>query len=114
MKQYLEAGQIRPLIIFAKQRLAAFPDVPTSTELGLDITLPQFRGMVAKKGLPPDRIKLLADAFKKAMDTPEWKQFAAEWYISTDSYLGPEEYAKWVTEEVATLERLINEFGLRK
>ena len=112
--QYLKAGQLRPLIIFAERRHPAFPDVPASKELGLDITLPQFRGVVAKKGTPPDRVKILADAFHKAMETPEWKKFAEEWYFRPDSYQGTADFTKWVAGEVATLERLVKEFGLRQ
>lgn len=112
--QYLKAGQLRPLVIFAEKRHAAFPDVASSKELGLDITLPQFRGIVAKKGTPPDRVKALGDAFVKAMETPKWKQFAEEWYFRPDSAMGPAEFGKWVTTEVDTLDRLVKEFGLRK
>ena len=112
--QYLKAGQLRPLIIFAERRHPAFPDVPASKELGLDITLPQFRGVVAKKGTPPERVKILADAFHKAMETPEWKKFAEEWYFRPDSYQGTADFTKWVSGEVATLERLVKEFGLRQ
>lgn len=112
--QYLQAGQLRPLVIFAEKRHPAFPDVPTSKELGFDITLPQFRGIVAKKGTPPERLKALADAIKKAIDTPQYKKFAAEWYMSPDSYMGPETFGKWVAGEVDTLDRFVKEFGLRK
>jgi tripartite-type tricarboxylate transporter receptor subunit TctC len=112
--QYLKAGQLRPLIIFAERRHPAFPDVPASKELGLDITLPQFRGVVARKGTPPERVKILADAFHKAMETPEWKKFAEEWYFRPDSYQGPADFTKWVSGEVTTLERLVKEFGLRQ
>ncbi len=112
--QYLKAGQLRPLIIFAERRHPAFPDVPASKELGLDITLPQFRGVVAKKGTPPERVKVLADAFQKAMQSPEWKKFAEEWYFRPDSYQGTTDSTRWVGGEVATLERLVKEFGLRQ
>jgi tripartite-type tricarboxylate transporter receptor subunit TctC len=112
--QYLKAGQLKPLVIFAEKRHPAFADVPTSKELGIDITLPQFRGIVAKKGTPPERVKALGEAFKKAMDTPQWKKFAEEWYFAPDSYMGSEEFAKWVAGEVDLLERLVKEFGLKK
>jgi tripartite-type tricarboxylate transporter receptor subunit TctC len=112
--QYLKAGQLKPLVIFAEKRHPAFPDVPSSKELGIDITLPQFRGIVAKKGTPPDRVKALADAFLKAMETPKWKQFAEEWYFRPDSAMGPAEFGKWVAGEVDELDRLVKEFGLRK
>ena len=55
IKQYLEAKQLRPVIIFAQKRHPAFPDVPCSVELGYEITLPQFRCIVAKKGVPADQ-----------------------------------------------------------
>jgi tripartite-type tricarboxylate transporter receptor subunit TctC len=76
--------------------------------------LPQFRGVVAKKGTPPDRVKVLADAFQKAMQTPEWKKFAEEWYFRPDSYQNTADFTKWVGGEVTTLERLVKEFGLRQ
>jgi tripartite-type tricarboxylate transporter receptor subunit TctC len=112
--QYLQAGQLKPLVIFAERRHPAFADVPTSRELGLDITLPQFRGVVARAGTPPDRVATIADAFRRAMDTPQWKKFAEEWYMSPESYQGPEQFTRWVGGEVATLGLLVKEFGLHK
>jgi tripartite-type tricarboxylate transporter receptor subunit TctC len=112
--QYLKAGQLRPLVIFAEKRHPAFPDVPTTKELGIDITLPQFRGIVARKGTPPERVQAMADAFRKAMETPQWKKFAEEWYFAPDSYMGPDRFGKWVAGEVDTLDRLVKEFGLKK
>jgi len=114
VQQYLKAGQLRPLVIFATDRHPAFPDVPTSKELGLEIYLPQFRAVVARKGTPPDRLARLADGLRKAMETPQWKRFAEEWYMRPDSYLGPDRLHAWVDGEVATMERLVKEFGLRK
>ncbi len=112
--QYLKAGQLRPLVIFAEKRHPAFPDVPCSKELGLDITLPQFRGIAARKGVPRERVQILADAFRKAMDTPQWKKFAEEWYFSPDSYMGSEPFARWVAGETELLDHLVKELGLRK
>ena len=112
--QYLRAGQLRPLIIFAERRNPAFPDVPSSKELGLHITLPQFRGLVTRTGAPPERVKALADVFTRAMQTPQWKRFADEWYMSPDSFMSHEQFGPWVASEAATLDRLVKEFGLRK
>ncbi len=114
VQQYVKAGQLRPLVIFAEKRHPAFPDVPASKELGLEIFLPQFRGIVAKKGNPPERIQALGEAFRKASETPGWKKFAEEWYLRADSYMGPDKFGPWVTGEAATLERFVKEFGIRK
>jgi tripartite-type tricarboxylate transporter receptor subunit TctC len=114
IKQYLEAKQLRPLIVFSQKRFPAFPDLPCSLELGLDITLPQFRSIVAKKGVPADRVKILAEAFQKAMETPEWKKFAQDQYLDPESYLGPDKFQPWVTSEVETLRNFMKTFGMAK
>ena len=48
------------------------------------------------------------------METPKWKEFATEWYFWPDSYMGPEQFGKWVVGEVELLDKLVKEFGLRK
>ncbi len=114
VKQYIDAGQLRPLIIFSEKRSSGFPDVPCSKELGLPIYMPQFRCVVAKKGVPPERLKILADAFKKAMDTPEWKQFEKDQYVEADSYMPPEEFGKWAKQEMEVMRSHLIEFGFIK
>ncbi|MBI5967632.1 MAG: tripartite tricarboxylate transporter substrate binding protein, partial [Deltaproteobacteria bacterium] len=114
IKQYLEAKQLRPLIIFAHKRNPAFPEIPCSVELGLDITLPQFRSIVTRAGTPPERIKILAEAFKKALETPEYKKFAEEWYLDPESYMGPDKFPAWVAAEIETMRNFMKTFGMVK
>jgi tripartite-type tricarboxylate transporter receptor subunit TctC len=114
VKQYLDAKQLRPLIIFAHKRHPAFPDIPCSIELGFELTLPQFRSIVAKAGTPPERIKILAEAFKKAMETPAWKKFAEEQFLDPESYMGPDKFSSWVTKEEETMRAFMKTFGMVK
>ncbi len=114
IKQYLEAKQLRPLIIFAEKRHPAFPDIPCSVELGYEITLPQWRSIVAKKGVPTDRAKILSDAFKKTTETPEWKKFAEEQYLDPESYMGPDKFGSWVAGEVEMRGKFMKTFGMIK
>lgn len=114
IKQFLDAGQLRPLIVFSDKRHPAFPDVPCSVELGFDVKLPQFRSVVAKKGVPSDRVRILADAIKKAMGTAEWKNFEKEQYVDPDSYMGPDEFPNWVKQEYETMKKFMIELGMVK
>jgi len=114
IQQYVKAKQLRPLIIFAESRHPAFAEVPCSKELGLEVTLPQFRGIVARQGTPPERVKTLVEAFRKATETREWKNFLEQWYMRTDSYLGPEQFGPWVREQVGIMDKMVKEFGLKK
>jgi tripartite-type tricarboxylate transporter receptor subunit TctC len=90
VRQFIDSHQIRPLIIFGKQRLAAFKDIPASYELGYKIALPQFRSFVVKAGTPPDRVKVLADALAKAVVTPEYKKFLSDQYADPNSFIAPQ------------------------
>ena len=114
IKQYLDAQQLRPLIIFAHKRHPAFPGIPCSAELGYDLTLPQFRSIVAKAGTPPDRVKFLTEAFKKAMETVEWKKFAEDQYLDPESYMGPDKLPAWVNSEMETMRNFMKTFGMAK
>ena len=75
------------------------------------MSLPQFRCIVAKKGVPADRVKTLAAALKKAMQTPGWKKFAAEQYPDPDSYMGADEFAAWVAGEMETMREFMKTTG---
>lgn len=112
--QYLEAKQLRPIIIFRDKRLPDFPDVPAAGELGHEIRLPQWRSIVVKKGTPPDRIKVLAEAFRKVSDSPEWKKFAKAQYLDPESFMGPDKFGKWVRKEIETMTGLMKQFGITK
>ena len=114
IKQYLEAKQLRPLIVFSHKRFPAFPDIPCSVELGYDLILPQFRSIVTKKGVAAERGKILAEAFKKAMENPEWNKFAQDQYLDPESYMGPDKLPAWIASEVETMRNFMKTFGMVK
>jgi tripartite-type tricarboxylate transporter receptor subunit TctC len=87
VRQFITNKQIRPIIIFGKERLAAFKDVPCSHELGYDIALPQFRSFVVKAGTPADKVKILSDAMAKVAATPEYRKFPEDQYAADDSFV---------------------------
>lgn len=64
---YVKSGDLRALLQFGEKRMPAFPDVPTAKELGYDIIAEILRLVAAPPGTPADRVKILEDAFLKAM-----------------------------------------------
>jgi tripartite-type tricarboxylate transporter receptor subunit TctC len=108
VRQMLDNKQMRPLLIFANERVPEFKDIPVSKELGYNVTLPQFRSLIIKAGTPPDRVKLLADAIAKAAATPEYKAFLKDSYADPNSYLGPAEAEKFLQHELEAMTALVN------
>lgn len=109
---YLKAKQLRPLIVFREKRLPQFPGVPASREMGYQITLPQWRAIVVKRGSPAQRVRVLAEAFRKVLETPEWKTFANAQYLDPESFMGPEELGPRVKKEVEGLRSLMTQLGI--
>jgi tripartite-type tricarboxylate transporter receptor subunit TctC len=63
---YLKTGQLRFYAVGADQRLKEAPDCPTLKELGYPVeSLLMSRIIMAPRKTPPERIKILQDAFRK-------------------------------------------------
>ncbi|MFC4279160.1 tripartite tricarboxylate transporter substrate binding protein [Achromobacter aloeverae] len=91
-KAQIDAGFVRPIGIFANERLALYPDVPTFKEKGYDVfpygPLVQMAYVVAPAGLPaPERARLV-DAFRKAIQSQKYKDFAARNGFLVDDLAG--------------------------
>ncbi|HYC34929.1 MAG TPA: tripartite tricarboxylate transporter substrate binding protein [Usitatibacter sp.] len=105
--RHVDAGTFRLLVTFGEQRTRW--GAPTAKELGYNVVSYSPYGIVGPKGMDPKIVKVLHDAFKKAMDDPEHAKLLQtldqiSWYKSS------EEYQKWAVEtfqsERATIERL--------
>lgn len=87
--QFIQAGQLKPLVVFAKERHPAFPDVPTSVELGFDISgLDNFRTVAVRADTPPEVVAKLESAVSEAVASPEWQKFCTETYSCIEPVTG--------------------------
>jgi tripartite-type tricarboxylate transporter receptor subunit TctC len=66
-----QAQGIKPLVMFSEARLPELPDVPTAKEIGVGTVFEERVIAFAPKGTPKDRIDVIADALRAAMDDPE-------------------------------------------
>ncbi|MBI3369072.1 MAG: tripartite tricarboxylate transporter substrate binding protein, partial [Burkholderiales bacterium] len=68
--KFVDGGQMRLLVTFGDKRTKRWPQVPTAKELGYNVIGNSPYGLVGPKGMDPAVMKVLHDAFKKAMDDP--------------------------------------------
>lgn len=100
VRQFIDSGEMRPLLVFGEERFAAFPDTPSSKELGYDIALPQFRAIVMRAGTPPEAIEKMSAALAKVAASDEYKQFLDAQHGRADSFLTGEEAASFVAAQL--------------
>ncbi|HSR12453.1 MAG TPA: tripartite tricarboxylate transporter substrate-binding protein, partial [Thermodesulfobacteriota bacterium] len=104
---HADAGKVKCLAQFGTMRDKIFlPNVPTFKELGIDVVADLWRWVVVPKGVAPERVKILADAFQKALQDKEVLS-ALEKIQCPVSYIQPEGYAKVMTESEAAIMPLI-------
>ena len=110
----IAAGQLRCLAVFSEERMKDFPDIPTAKEQGVDFVLGQWRGVAVPKGTPADRVKVLHDAFKSAMEDPELQKLAKKAGILLE-YKNTENFRRYIAEQNEFYKNLIieNKLGTR-
>ncbi|WP_333834746.1 Bug family tripartite tricarboxylate transporter substrate binding protein [Rubrimonas sp.] len=73
LTQFEQQG-LRTILLLSEERVADFPDVPTARELGIDVVATSTRLWLAPKGTPPERVEVLRDAFRAAMEREDVAQ----------------------------------------
>jgi tripartite-type tricarboxylate transporter receptor subunit TctC len=78
-KPMIDAGRVKSLAVLAKEKIAAFPNVPTVKEaIGKDYSGGTWRGIAAPAGVPPEVTARLVAAVEKVATGPEYKAFLNE------------------------------------
>lgn len=109
----VEAGKLRVLNTWGEKRLDKFPTAPTLKELGYDIVQNSPFGIGAPKGTPPEVVKRLHDAFKRAMEELSYVAALAR-YDMLPNYLSSADYTKFAQDTVVREKALIDKLGLAK
>jgi tripartite-type tricarboxylate transporter receptor subunit TctC len=105
----VDAGQLRLLATLGDKRTRW--NAPTVAELGVNTVSNSPYGLVGPKGMSPQVVKVLHDAFKKAMDDPEHLKTLQQldqlyWYKSSD------DYRQWAVQTFAAERATVERVGL--
>ena len=110
-ESYIRAGQMRLLAVTGPERAKAYPAVPTFKELGIDSPFVLWVGVVAPKGLPPERLAFLRKAIAEFVKEPAYQQAAEKFGIDI-AYAGADEFEKQVRDEDVVFRSLVKDLGL--
>jgi len=88
----IQENLLKPLGVFANERLEMFPDVPTFKDKGFDVfpygPVVQMAYVVAPANLPADVRTKLVTAFRAAIQDPRFKEFAKKNAFLVDDLTG--------------------------
>jgi putative tricarboxylic transport membrane protein len=111
--QLVKANRIRPIAMFSPQRLDNWKDVPTAKEQGIDVTLDQFRGVIAAGGLTKDQAAFWQGAMIKLYQSPGFKKYLDDNGLRPLLHVG-DDSEKYFAEQVTFYTEVLGELGLVK
>lgn len=108
----LKSGRVRALAVTSAERLKDYPDVPTLSELGVDLKASLWIGLLAPAGTPNDIVKQLANDIAQIVNLPDVKsRIQAMSMIPTSN--SPEEFQKSVTSDIALWKKVAEENNIK-
>jgi tripartite-type tricarboxylate transporter receptor subunit TctC len=108
--QMAQAGRMRPVAVSGTERVAAFPDLPTMREQGVEITSTGWFGLCAPSGVPEPILARLEATLNAVMEEPELRQ-RIELGGSVPRRMGRADFAAFMREETERWGAVIRAVG---
>jgi tripartite-type tricarboxylate transporter receptor subunit TctC len=105
----VEAGQLKLIATYGETRVKRFPDVPTVKELGYKVVHDSPIGIVGPKGMSAERVKVLHDAFQKALKDPAFLK-AMDSYEMPVLYQSSADFTKFWADAYAEAGQQVKNF----
>lgn len=105
VQEFIGNPNFKMIVVNNSKRSEYLPDVPTWKEKGFEnIEAIVWRGFVLPPGVPKDRLKILQDAFRWAIEQPQWKEYCKKQRYEND-YWGPEKFKEVSIREYEEAEK---------
>lgn len=105
---YIESGQMRPILVFAEERLENFPEIPTTVENGWNLTDGNERGVFVNADTPPELVSRIEQALKTVYDSDEYQSYEERVNLHyREGWMGSDEYRQKLEENLELYTRLI-------
>jgi tripartite-type tricarboxylate transporter receptor subunit TctC len=108
----LKAGKVRAIAMLGGERSKLLPDVPTFAEMGYKGMATPWLGIFAPAGTPAPIVQRLNAEFVRALKDPQVRERLDQQAFETVGS-SPEEFARFLDEELAANGKLIREIGIK-
>jgi tripartite-type tricarboxylate transporter receptor subunit TctC len=109
--EFHRAGKSRPLVQFTDERMAAYPDVPTTKELGHDIVYYMQRSINGPPNMSKEAQEWYIGLFKKLFESDEWQKYCRDDGLTCDTFLGGDDLMAFHKAQFERHQALISKVG---
>ncbi len=90
---YMESGDLMPILVLAEERLANYPEIPTTVEHGWDLTDGNERGVFVNAETPKEIVSQIEAAFKEVYDSDAYQEYEERVNLHyREGWMGSEDY----------------------
>jgi tripartite-type tricarboxylate transporter receptor subunit TctC len=108
----LQGGRVKAMAVTSGERLKDLPNVPTMTELGVDINVSFWSGLLAPAGTPPVIVKRIQEEVARVLELPDVKKRISALAITPVSNT-PEQFDKMITQEINAWRQVATEKNIK-
>lgn len=109
----VKGGKVRALAVATAQRSKLWPEVPTTKELGYDLTIESPVGIGGPAGMNPQVVQRLQDAFQFAAAQPSFNQLLENGALRP-WYMPAAEFQKFAEKAEREQRALMGKYGFAK
>ena len=109
----LESGEFEPVLVFAEEPVEGLEgDYVLGRDVGVDVVLNQFRGIVTNAEADSETVDRLSDACAAVQEDPDFTEFQEQNFSTSESYQDAEEFTEYIQTQADTIAELQREFGI--
>ena len=108
----LQSGRVKALAVTSAARMKDYPAIPTLSELGIDIKVSLWIGLLAPSGTPAEIVKTLQDAVGKVVAMPDVQKKISGMSVIPMSNTS-EEFSKIIASEIPVWKQLALENNIK-
>jgi len=110
---FVESGKVRLLTFFSPERVEGYPEVPTIAELGYHLDVQGHYLFSGPKNMDIAIVQKIENAFRNAMETPEFKKLGKNLCVDTSRILSGDELRKALIQRNANNRELLKRAGVK-
>lgn len=109
--EFYRAGNTKPLVQFTGERMAAYPDIPTAKELGVDIEYYMQRSINGPPGMSAEAQQWYINLFDTLYKSEEWQKFCVEDGLDCTEWVAGDDLGAFHAEQIVRHKELIEKVG---
>ncbi len=110
---YAKQGRLKVLAITSAKRNPVLPNTPTVIETGVaNIEVVGFYGVLGPKGMPPEVLNKLSQAFKETLESPEIQKKMVD-QGADPAYLNADQFTKFLSAEMPRWAKAVKDAGAK-